>query len=122
MSTSWRIRSRSEHERRGWLTLAAILLLMSFDEVGSVHEHEWISFVTYGLVGLSMLSFSIAEFLRGRTERRTVGLILLSFGLFGTIALQETLQNNLTWNNQVVYGARQLRVQVLLINAPSDGG
>ena len=98
------LQSRSVHQRRGWLVLALILLILSFDEGATLHEH--ISLVVYGLVGLSMLSYAIKELVVGRTERRVLALILLSFGLFGTIALQEYLQHALIWTNQVVYGAR----------------
>ena len=116
------LQSRSEHQRRGWLVLALILLILSFDEGATLHEH--INLVVYGIVGLSMLSFAIIELVVGRTERRVLALILLSFGLFGTIALQEYLQHALIWTNQVVYGARavleegtELVAMLILISA-----
>lgn len=100
------LQSRSEHQRRGWLVLALILLILSFDEVASLHED--ISLVLYAVVGLSMLTFATIELILGRIDRRAMVLILLSFGLFGTIAMQEYLQQTLTWNNKAVYGARAM--------------
>ena len=100
------LRSRSEHQRRGCLVLALFLLILSFDEVASLHER--ISLVLYAVVGLSMLSFSTTELIVERIDRQAIMLILLSFGLFGTIALQEHLQHTLTWNNKAVPGCSQL--------------
>lgn len=84
--------------------LAFILLGLSFDEVAGLHEQ--MSWLVYGVTGISMLTFVIVEFAIGRADRRVIALILLGFSLFGTIAIQEHLQATLIWDNQVIYGAR----------------
>lgn len=100
------LKDRSVQERRGWLMLGFILLCMSFDEIGSVHEG--MSFKIIGAIGLSMLVFSLIELSKGRIARRTFVRILVGFGLLGTIAIQERLQHSLQWNNQIIYGARAM--------------
>ena len=91
----YRLYDRSVHQRRGWLALAFILLILSFDEVAALQEGMHI--VPYAAVGLTMLGFAVIELIVGHTDRRAVVLILVSFGLFGTIAIQEYFQHALIY-------------------------
>ena len=99
-------------ERRGWLALGFALLLLSFDEIASLHEYLSQLGLRYlavlGVVGLSVASYGMLQLYRARVPARTFGPLLLAFGLLATVPFHELLQHRLQWNNQVVYGLRAM--------------
>src|SRR5690606_27659499 len=117
-------------ERRGWLALAAALLILSFDEVGSLHEF----LVNAGLRYLALLaipllvlgSYALLQLVRAGKGPRTPALVLLSFALLGTVPLQEYLQHSREWSSSLTYGLRgaveegiELAAILLLVAAAS---
>ena len=102
--------NKSPAERRGWLALGFALLLLSFDEIASLHEYlsllgrEYLAVL--GVVGLSVASYGMGQLHRGGASTRTLRMLLLAFGLLATVPFHELLQHRLQWDNQVVYGLR----------------
>lgn len=100
--------NKSPAERRGWLALGFALLLLSFDEIASLHEY--LSqlgrgyLAVLGVVGLSVASYGMRRLHRARAH--TLAPLLLAFGLLATVPFHELLQHRLQWDNQVVYGLR----------------
>jgi succinate-acetate transporter protein len=96
-------------ERRGWLALSAVLLMLSFDEIASVHEAIGLRhIVPFGLAGLAVTSYALIELHRGGVSMKRLAIIVAAFALFGTVGLQEKIQHLLVWRNEWVYGARAL--------------
>ena len=97
-------------ERRGWLALGFALLLLSFDEIASLHEYLSQFGLKYlavlGVVGLSVASYGMGQLYRARASSRALAMLLLAFGLLATVPFHELLQHRLEWNNQAVYGLR----------------
>jgi hypothetical protein len=102
--------SRPSAERRGWLALGLALLLLSFDEVASLHEYlTELGFgylAVLGVVGLTVASYGMQQLKRARVPGRTLALLLLAFGLLASVAIQEQIQSAVQWDNQVIYGFR----------------
>lgn len=102
--------SKPAAEQRGWLALGFALLLLSFDEVASLHEYLSGRGLRYlavlGVIGLTLASYGMQQLYRARAPARVLFALLLAFGLLATVSLQELMQNRLQWNNQVVYGFR----------------
>ena len=97
-------------ERRGWLALGFALLLLSFDEIASLHEHlsqlGRAYLAVLGVTGLSVASYALGQLHRARAPRRTLAMLLLAFGLLATVPFHELLQHQLQWDNQILYGLR----------------
>jgi hypothetical protein len=103
-------RSKPAAERRGWLALGLALLLLSFDEIASLHEHLSGLGLGYlavlGAVGLALAAYGMQQLYRGRVPARTLRWLLLAFGLLASVPVHETLQHELQWDNQLIYGFR----------------
>jgi len=102
-------RHASRRERSAWGAFAAALLVLSFDEVASLHEFlvssslEYIALLAVPLAGL--IGYAWLELLRAG-HRRLPLLMLLAFVLLGTVPLQEYIQHSRDWSNPLVYGLR----------------
>jgi hypothetical protein len=103
-------RSKQLVEQRGWLALGCALLLLSFDEIASLHEYLAALGQRYlavlGVVGLTLASYGMQQLHRARVPARTLFRLLIAFGLLATVPIHETIQQKLQWDNQVVYGLR----------------
>jgi hypothetical protein len=99
-------------ERRGWCSLGLALLLLSFDEVASLHEylaaHSLVGLAMLGAAGLALAGYAMAQLHRARVRPRTLRLLLIGFALLATVPLHELAQKQLEWRNPVVYGVRAL--------------
>jgi len=97
-------------ERRGWLALGFALLLLSFDEVASLHEYLSVrargSLAALGLVGLALAGYGMVQLRRARVPVRVLASLLLAFGLLASVPIHERVQHMLEWPNPVVYGIR----------------
>lgn len=101
---------KPEPARRGWLALAVMLLILSFDEIGSLHEY----LASRGMKEIGVLAALIAaiglyglmQLYRSGTERRALSLVVAAFVLFATIPVQEYFQHSLEWPRGWIYGAR----------------
>jgi len=98
--------------RRGWLVLSAILLALSFDELASLHEFLGRAagddryLLVLAIIGAMLLAYSVSQLAISKLPWRHLGLILLSFALFGSVYLQEVLQSIGTWDNPYIKGLR----------------
>jgi hypothetical protein len=101
---------RPPGERRGWLALGFALLLLSFDEIASLHEYLTDLGLRYlavlGVIGLSLASYGMERLLRSGVHKRTLCSLLVAFGLLASVPIHEYLQHRLQWNNELVYGLR----------------
>ena len=102
--------ARPRAEQRGWLALGFALLLMSFDEIASLHEYlsrlgeRYLAVL--GVVGVTVAFYGMLQLHRARVPKRTLSLLLLAFGLLATVPIHEVIQHRLQWHNQVIYGLR----------------
>jgi hypothetical protein len=97
--------------RRGWLTLSAILAMLSLDEISSLHE--WVAstvgeiwWIPLGLFGATLYAYMIFSLWRSRLKSSDLALITLSFCLFASIVLQEYVQFAVEWESALAYGTR----------------
>ncbi|HEU4620386.1 MAG TPA: hypothetical protein VFV10_20295, partial [Gammaproteobacteria bacterium] len=105
----WLCEEKRPAQRRGWLALAGVLLVLSFDEVASVHEAIGLRhIVPFGLAGLAAAAYALIELYKGGLWKKSLAIIAGAFALFGTVGVQEDIQHLLVWNNEWVYGARAL--------------
>ena len=97
-------------EQRGWLALGLALLLLSFDEVASLHEYLSGLGLGYlavlGAVGLTLAAYGMLQLHRGRVPARRLRSLLLAFGLLASVPIHELIQHRLQWDNQLIYGLR----------------
>lgn len=124
---------------RGWAALALALLILSLDEIGSLHERvelwlpggAWLNVLPFASVVVGLFAYAVASLWPGRDYRRAAVLIVLAFLCFGATAFQDYLEHNETWMNMVSRGVRagleegsELAGMLLLIRAalPNTGG
>ena len=96
-----------------WLLLSFVLLALSLDEIGSLHETvhpfmkqldfvgEWSSWWTllpFGLLLVGMITYSLVSLFRAPGQRTTVVLMCIGFALLASVALQEYVEQNLDWS------------------------
>ena len=103
-------RSKPSAEQQGWLALGLALLLLSFDEIASLHEYLSELGLAYlavlGAVGLTLAAYGMFQLHRGRVPARRLRSLLLAFGLLASVPIHELLQHRLQWDNQLIYGRR----------------
>jgi hypothetical protein len=97
-------------ERRGWLALGFALLLLSFDEIASLHESlsrlSLVALAVLGVVGLALTGYGLTRLHRANVPARVLLRLVLAFGLLATVPIHEAVQELLEWPDPVVYGAR----------------
>ncbi len=100
-------------ERRGWLSLGLALLLLSFDELASLHEYLLrpnraflLALGVVGLVGLFLAGYGMAQLQRAKVPARVIVPLLLAFFLLASVPLHEIVQKTREWPDPVVYGGR----------------
>ncbi|MDJ0595878.1 MAG: hypothetical protein QNJ72_38840 [Pleurocapsa sp. MO_226.B13] len=100
---------KKDGSKFSWLIISVLLLGLSFDEIGSVHERlEWSDYIPFALVGGALLIYSLVKlFLRSGTKKSAL-LIMFAFILFASVALQEYIEHSVNWP----YWATGIRVGV----------
>jgi len=99
------------HEQRGWLALGFALLLLSFDEVASLHEYlsrSRLSLAALGAVGLALAVFGMLQLRRAGVPKRVLARLSFAFGLLASVPVHEMVQQTLEWPNPVIYGVRAM--------------
>jgi hypothetical protein len=92
---------------RGWLAIGLVLLILSFDEVGSLHERlpliiPWgsvMALLPYAALVGSMLAFGLLALWLDGSQRWETFLMAVAFGLLMSLPLQEKLflETNQGW-------------------------
>ena len=90
---------------RAWLMIAMVMAALSLDEVGSFHERvptfgghsQWLTLLPIAVFFGSMLAYALFVLARHPLYRARALLIALGFLLFGTVAIQEYIQNSYDW-------------------------
>lgn len=97
--------------------LSAILLVLSFDEVGSLHERlsslgrilsvgSWGLLIPLGSVGAILTAWAIALLWREPSERWRARWVALGFCLFGSVVAQEFLEHKMLLKTAAQRGVR----------------
>ncbi|WP_226628962.1 hypothetical protein [Alloyangia pacifica] len=103
---------------RAWVQIGAVLLFLSADEIGSIHERlagvgEAIGIGSWGLllplggiIFVVLISAMALLWREGPTHRKKVGGLLVGFALLGSVAVQEFLEHTVTWDSAQALAAR----------------
>jgi hypothetical protein len=112
------LRQREPGAARGWAMLAAVLLFLSADEVGSIHERlshlgkviglgSWSLLLPIGAVLAAVLAYAmILLWSAGAEQRRKTWPITVGFLLLGSVALQEFLEHEIQWQTETAEAIR----------------
>jgi len=95
---------------KAWLCLSAVLVALSFDEIGSLHERipsvgqlsTWWSYLPFAIVLITLLTYSLVQFVSDEEHRGTAWLVALAFALFASVALQEFIEHRVEWPERIV--------------------
>jgi hypothetical protein len=112
------LRRREPGAAKGWALLAAVLLFLSADEVGSIHEQlgdwgealglgTWSLLLPLGAVLAAMLGRALVLlWSAGGEQRRKVRPIAIGFLILGSVALQEELELRIQWQTDAARAVR----------------
>ncbi len=91
--------NREGSEGLAWLVISMLLLGLSYDEVGSIHERVdgWSDIIPLAIVGIVFFVFAIVRLFKRKETRKSAIIILSGFVLFGSVMLQEYLEWNIDW-------------------------
>jgi len=102
---------RLQHPKvaRGWLLISVILIILSADEISSLHERanaylhfgSLLSLLPFGIILLVMLVVALISLWSSKEHRAQVWPVALAFFLFGTVAIQEILEKLVDWGQLV---------------------
>ncbi len=115
-------------DRVMWVSLALVILGLSLDEVGSLHERVdiiggWWALLPFGVVGSAAFAYGVARMLRAPGRRPTAMLVLASLLLFFLVAGLERLESlrffqaDMARSRLVIEEAIELLAEFLLIFA-----
>ncbi len=85
-------------DRLMWVALSGVVLALSLDEVGSLHERVslvggWWALLPFGLIGSAVFAYAIFRMLGDPGARFSGLLVMISLGLFFGVALLEQLES-----------------------------
>jgi hypothetical protein len=87
--------------KSAWLLISCILLALSWDEVGSLHERilqvSWLDYSPYGIAGVVLLTFAFTRLFLKQATRKSAFFLLLGFTLFAVVAVQEYFEHAIQW-------------------------
>lgn len=101
------LRDSEPRAARGWAALAIILVILSADEIGSLHERAfvllpvsyWAALLPPALVLLALLGYAVVALRSSETQKTRVLPILGGFACFGLVVVQEFLENRVSWTS-----------------------
>lgn len=94
---------------RAWLSLSAVSLFLSADEIGSLHErlgmvaerilgvNAWFPQIPIAMVLALLLLYALNVFRQDKEHSHYVVPLLLGFGVLGTVPLQEQVEHMFEW-------------------------
>ncbi|HJP45711.1 MAG TPA: hypothetical protein QGH18_06855 [Arenicellales bacterium] len=85
-------------DRVMWISLALVVLGLSLDEVGSLHERVsliggWWALLPFGVIGSAVFGYGIVRMLHQHGSRGSGLLVMISLGLFFSVAALEELES-----------------------------
>ena len=101
----FRLRNTNLKAALAWWVIAAMLLFMSADEIGSLHERiddvvhmgAWLSFLPFLVVLLGACAWSFLQLWITPSERRFVPGLILGFAILVSVGGQEFLEKAFKW-------------------------
>lgn len=99
---------------RGWAALSLLLLILSADEVGSLHERvetllpwsAWQNLLPFVLVLAGLLGYVILALWSAPGQRRQLALVVAGFAMFGVTAVLEIVEATMAWRQVISPGVR----------------
>lgn len=92
---------RHAAHKNALLALSLLLVFLSLDEQGSLHERiftgNYWSYVPYGLVGGLLFLYAFFSLYKDKALRSTALLIFVGFSCFGSVVVQEFFEHNVNW-------------------------
>jgi hypothetical protein len=106
----FRLRQKSFRAALAWCVIALMLLGLSLDEIGSLHERAdeylkmgaWLSFLPFFIVLLAGCAWSFLQLWATPSERRSVPGLIVGFAILVSVGGQEYLEHTLRWPWYVV--------------------
>jgi hypothetical protein len=109
-------RWRRHAPARAWASIAIVLIVLSADEVGSIHErveyfseilglHDQLAHLPFALVLLGLFGYAVHPG-HGHQAAEQRALILIALGLFVSVAVQELIEEKLTLQSALARGIR----------------
>jgi hypothetical protein len=85
-----------------WLAVACVIIALSLDEIGSLHERVnrdlgWQALVPFGVVIIGSVTWASWQMWTNPMERKSLRLIAVAFGLFAATAFNEYLEHAIAW-------------------------
>lgn len=136
--------TQPSHERSGsaiaWLTLGVACICLSADEAGSLHERIaifgqnrgyewWVTLVPFAIVLMGMLGVSLWTFIVKRKDLSSGITVLIAFGIFGLVAVQEEFEHKIQWTDSqlglravVEEGSEMIAILMLLFCCMRNSG
>jgi hypothetical protein len=99
----------------GWALIALLLLALSADEIGSLHERAhhlglgpWLPLLPFALFMSGLLAHALFQLWRTRTPRLDLACLVVGFAFLGSVALQEYIEHTVAWTTSAQRMARAL--------------
>ncbi len=91
--------TKKDDTKTAWLILSLLLLALSLDEIGSIHERVggWSVLWKFAVVGTLLLAYSMITLFRSKESKRSATFLMIGFIMFATVAIQERLEHYLDW-------------------------
>ena len=109
---------RAPRIARAWMIIAAILLFLSADEIGSLHERlsllghflgvsGWAILLPLGgIIGVYLMLALYTFWQSGDESKQYVLPLFVGFGIFGSVAIQEYIEHAVDWGSGAVVWIR----------------
>ncbi len=104
------LRQREPRAARAWASISIILVILSADEISSIHERvdwilhlgSWLSKLPFAIILLAMLAYALISLWSAEEQRSKVWPIFLGFFVLGTVPLQEFIEHNFDWTQETM--------------------
>lgn len=85
-----------------WLVVACVVIALSLDEIGSLHErvgqhYGWWGLLPFGAIILASVIWASRQMWFDPAERKNLSMLALAFGCFAATALNEYIEHAFAW-------------------------